>query len=102
MLEEHGITNFELEWRVSGEPFLSVPGALRDAVVTAVRECLDMEPELNTGGGTSDGRFLAPLGVEVVELGLLNQTIHKVDEAVAIKDPGRLARTYEGVLRQLF
>ncbi len=102
MLEEHGVKNYELEWRVSGEPFLSAPGALRDAVVVAVRERLDIEPELNTGGGTSDGRFLAPLGVEVVELGLLNKTIHKVDEAVPVGDPSRLAKTYEAVLHQLF
>lgn len=102
MLAKHGISDYKLDWRVSGEPFLSAPGPLRDAVVHAVRNSLDIEPELNTGGGTSDGRFLAPLGVEVVELGLLNQTIHKVDEAVAADDPDRLAETYKAVLRQLF
>lgn len=102
MLTRHGIHDYELEWRVSGEPFLSAPGPLREAVVAAVRETLAIEPELNTGGGTSDGRFLAPLGVEVVELGLLNKTIHKVDEAVPLEDPERLANAYQAVLEQLF
>jgi len=102
MLNRHGLTDFELEWWVSGEPFLSAPGPLRSALVEAVREELGVEPVLNTGGGTSDGRFLAPLGVEVVELGLLNRTIHKVDEAVATDDPERLAATYFSVLERLF
>ncbi len=102
MLASHGVEDYELDWRVSGEPFLSKPGPLRDAVVAAVRERLAIEPELNTGGGTSDGRFLAPLGVEVVELGLLNRTIHKVDEAVPVEDPERLAAAYEAVLKRLF
>lgn len=102
MLSHHGVSEYKLDWRVSGEPFLSKPGPLRDAVVAAVREQLTIEPELNTGGGTSDGRFLAPLGVEVVELGLLNRTIHKVDEAVPVEDPERLAKAYEAVLQQLF
>lgn len=100
-LDAHGIEQFELDWWVSGEPFRSPAGPLRQAIVESVREVLDVEPELNTGGGTSDGRFLAPLGVEVVELGLRNATIHQIDESVAIRDLGQLAEVYRAVISRL-
>jgi succinyl-diaminopimelate desuccinylase len=98
MLQRHDISEYALDWRVSGEPFLSKAGALRDAVDLAVRSVLDVAPALNTGGGTSDGRFMAPLGCEVVELGLLNTSIHKVDENTPAADLDRLADVYRRVL----
>src|SRR6185503_12434689 len=77
ILTRHGL-DFALEWNLSGEPFLTPPGGkLRETVVAVCRELCGTEPEQSTGGGTSDGRFIAPLGVEVVELGPVNATIHK-------------------------
>lgn len=102
MLAVHDIVDYELDWWVSGEPFLSPAGPLREAVVTAVRSELDIEPELNTGGGTSDGRFMAPLGAEVVELGLLNASIHQIDENTPVGDLDRLAGVFTEVINQLF
>jgi succinyl-diaminopimelate desuccinylase len=101
MLEAHDISNFELDWWVSGEPFYSQPGPLRDAVVAAVEAVAGITPDLNTGGGTSDGRFIAPLGSEVVELGLVNASIHKVDEHCAVADLDRLQAMYLQVLQRL-
>ena len=101
LLEQHHITEYRLDWWVSGEPFRSVAGPLRKAVVEAIGECLEIEPDLNTGGGTSDGRFIAPLGVEVVELGLLNESIHQVNENTPAKDLDRISEVYGAVLRRL-
>lgn len=101
LLAAHGITRYELEWQVSGEPFLSRPGPLRAAVVAALRDDHGITPDLNTGGGTSDGRFIAPLGTEVVELGLLNASIHKVDENAPVADLDALAAVYAGILERL-
>lgn len=91
----------ELEWHVSGLPFLTQPGRLTDAVAAAVREVVGSAPEQSTGGGTSDGRFIAPTGAEVVEVGPVNATIHKIDECVAVADLAPLTHIYEGVLRRL-
>ncbi len=92
---------FEIEWFLSGLPFLTPPGALTEAVSDAVREVVGYVPQPSTGGGTSDGRFIAPAGAEVVELGPVNASIHKVDEHVALADIDVLARMYEGVMRRL-
>ena len=92
---------FRLEWSLSGGPFLTEPGALVNAVRDAVREHGGVEPELNTGGGTSDGRFIAPTGTQVVELGPVNATIHKIDECVDPKDLDTLALIYRQVLHNL-
>jgi succinyl-diaminopimelate desuccinylase len=86
--------DYELRWRVAGEPFLTKTGALTAAVQTAVREATGLDPELSTSGGTSDGRFIAPYGVDVVELGPINATIHKVNEVVSIADLERLEHIY--------
>ncbi len=102
MLARHDISDYTLDWRVSGEPFRSPAGELRVAVAGAVSEVLDVTPALNTGGGTSDGRFIAPLGSEVVELGLLNTSIHKVDEFTPVADLEGLAGVYRAVLGRLF
>jgi succinyl-diaminopimelate desuccinylase len=79
---------------VAGKPFLTKPGKLTAAVQAAVREATGLDPELSTSGGTSDGRFIAPYGVDVIELGPLNRTIHSVNERVAIEDLDRLEKIY--------
>jgi succinyl-diaminopimelate desuccinylase len=84
----------EIRWRVAGLPFLTKGGPLTAAVRSAVREETGLDPELSTSGGTSDGRFIAPYGVDVIELGPLNATIHSVNELVAIEDLDRLERIY--------
>lgn len=101
LLEQTGISSFELNWRVSGEPFRSRAGKLRIAVAEAIRNELHIQPDLNTGGGTSDGRFIAPLGTEVVEFGLINKSIHKIDENTSIDDLDALSRIYQHVVIDL-
>ncbi len=101
MLKRYGIEKFDLHWRVAGEPFRSPPGALRDAMREAINEHLAMEAEMNTGGGTSDGRFMAPLGCEVLEFGLLNRSIHQLDENTPVDDLDRLEKVYSAVLEKL-
>ncbi|MDX1529841.1 MAG: M20/M25/M40 family metallo-hydrolase, partial [Gammaproteobacteria bacterium] len=82
-------------------PFLTPEGALVDAVRTAVKETNGVETELSTAGGTSDGRFIAPTGAEVVELGPVNATIHKVNECVRVEDLDLLSNIYERVMQIL-
>ena len=101
LLIEHEISDFELEWKVMGEPFRSQAGKLREAVKEAIVSVLNTRPELNTGGGTSDGRFLAPLGTEVLELGLVNATIHQIDERTPIADLDNLYTTYYDIIRRI-
>ncbi len=93
VLDALGI-DYEIRWRVAGEPFLTQPGRLTEAVQKAVHEATGLTPELSTSGGTSDGRFIAPYGIDVVELGPINATIHKVNEVVSIADLERLERIY--------
>ena len=100
ILRKHGV-RFSLEWYVSGEPFYTPPGDLSNAVGAAVEEITGSRPKLSTGGGTSDGRFIAPLGAQVVELGVINASIHKVNESVRVADIDALHRIYVGVMRRL-
>ena len=100
ILRKHGV-RYTLEWYVSGEPFYTPPGHLSEAVGAAVEGVVGSRPKLSTGGGTSDGRFIAPLGTQVVELGVVNRTIHKVNEGVRIDDIEALHRMYVNVLRNL-
>jgi succinyl-diaminopimelate desuccinylase len=100
ILAKHKV-NYSLEWFVSGYPFLTVPGALSNAACQAVQEQLKITPKLSTGGGTSDGRFIAPMGAQVIELGVINQTIHKVNECVRVDDIQRLERIYLRTLELL-
>ena len=93
--------DFALQWATPGQPFLTRPGLLIRSVLGAVREVAGITAETSTGGGTSDGRFIAPAGAEVVELGPVNATIHKIDERVAVADLEPLARMYERVLENL-
>jgi succinyl-diaminopimelate desuccinylase len=100
ILDRHDI-DYHIDWHLSGEPFLTRPGPLIDAVVETVRSVAGQDPELSTGGGTSDGRFISPSGADVVELGPVNASIHKIDEHVAIDDLARLTRMYEGIMERL-
>ena len=100
LVKRHGL-DARLHWHLSGEPFLTAPGHLTDAVRRAVFRELGRDCALSTAGGTSDGRFIAPLGCEVVEFGPINATIHKVDECVAVADLEPLARVYERILADL-
>jgi succinyl-diaminopimelate desuccinylase len=100
ILRKHQV-NFSLEWYVSGEPFYTPQGALSDAVCRAVAAIAGQPPKLSTGGGTSDGRFIAALGAQIVELGVINASIHKVNEQVLAADIDGLHRMYVGVLERL-
>jgi succinyl-diaminopimelate desuccinylase len=101
VLERHGIEH-AIEWNLSGESFHSPEGGkLREAVIAACRELCGIEPEPGTGGGTSDGRFIAPLGAEVVEVGPVNATIHKVDECIALEDLERLPALHYSIAARL-
>jgi succinyl-diaminopimelate desuccinylase len=94
-------TRYELEWRLSGNPFLTPAGELVDAARAAVRAVGGYDPELSTSGGTSDGRFIAPSGAQVLELGPRNATIHQVDECVGVDELDALHGIYLEVLRRL-
>jgi succinyl-diaminopimelate desuccinylase len=106
VLDKHGL-DYQLIWAVSGEPFLTQPGALTAAVSEAVQAEMGFEPELSTSGGTSDGRFISPWGspgshsVEVVELGPRNATIHKLNECIEIKEMLPLTYMYQRIIKSL-
>jgi len=101
ILRGHGV-DFAIEWHLSGHPFLATPGGrLREVVVNVCRDLCGIDPEQSTGGGTSDGRFIAPMGAEVIELGPVNATIHKVDECVSIADLERLPDLYEAICKRM-
>jgi succinyl-diaminopimelate desuccinylase len=100
-LQRH-MLDYEVFWTLSGNPFLTRGTVLIEAARAAVRRRLQLEPDLSTGGGTSDGRFIAPTGTEVVELGPLNATIHQVDECIPVADLERLSGLYTGILEVLF
>jgi succinyl-diaminopimelate desuccinylase len=93
--------DYELRWHLSGKPFLTEEGKLTNAVVQAIAEIVGSEPELSTGGGTSDGRFISPAGVDVVELGPVSASIHKIDEHVNIADVVRLTSIYQRIIELL-
>lgn len=100
IFDKHGL-NYELEWNLSGQPFLTPRGDLVAAVVGAIAEETGRQTELSTSGGTSDGRFIAPTGAQVVELGPINATIHQVNEHIRAADLDTLARIYERALVKL-
>ncbi|HEX7062513.1 MAG TPA: succinyl-diaminopimelate desuccinylase [Woeseiaceae bacterium] len=100
ILDAHGL-DYEVAWHLSGEPFLTQPGKLTDAVAKAVEDTAGIRPRFSTGGGTSDGRFIAPSGADVVELGPINASIHKVDEHVDLADLEKLADIYYRTLTLL-
>lgn len=93
--------DYELDWILSGEPFLTSEGRLTDAVVRAIAETAGVKPEFSTGGGTSDGRYIAPTGADVIELGPRNASIHKVNENVSLKDIIQLSEIVERTMEIL-
>ena len=100
LLGRHGL-DYDVSWRDAGRPFLTRPGPFLSAVQEVVRDIAGIDPELSTGGGTSDGRFIAPTGAAVVELGPINASIHKIDEHVRVDDLEPLKDLYLGVMRRL-
>ncbi len=100
ILDRHGL-DYAIDWTLSGQPFLTPAGRLVDAVREAIRKVSGFETELSTAGGTSDGRFIAPTGAEVVELGPCNATIHQVNENVATEELEQLVPMYRGILERL-
>lgn len=100
ILDKHGL-QYELEWSLSGNPFLTAKGELVAASVAAIREVTTRETELSTSGGTSDGRFIAPTGAQVLELGPINATIHQINECVSIQDLDTLTVIYQKILEGL-
>ncbi|KFK96857.1 MULTISPECIES: succinyl-diaminopimelate desuccinylase [unclassified Serratia (in: enterobacteria)] len=100
LLDRHQL-NYTLDWWLSGQPFLTARGSLVDAVVNAVEHYSEVTPQLLTTGGTSDGRFIAQMGAQVVELGPVNATIHKVNECVHAADLQLLSRMYQRIMEQL-
>lgn len=100
ILHRHGL-DFDVVWQLSGQPFLTAKGELVAAVVQAVKDETGQVPVLSTAGGTSDGRFIAPTGAQVVELGPLNATIHQVNERVCAQDLNRLTRIYQKTIERL-
>lgn len=100
ILQRHGL-HYELLWTLSGQPFLTAPGELVEALITSIKAVTGRETQLSTAGGTSDGRFIAPTGAQVVELGPINATIHKVDECISAADLESLTAIYEKVMEKL-
>ncbi|MEL0063665.1 MAG: succinyl-diaminopimelate desuccinylase [Gammaproteobacteria bacterium] len=100
ILKKHA-TDYVVDWKLSGPPFLTAGGKLIPAVQTVITNVCGIDTELSTSGGTSDGRFIAPRGVEVVELGPRNATIHKINECVSLKDLDKLSMVYEALLTNL-
>ena len=93
--------NYTLEWKLSGTPFLTDSGSLIDAATAAIKEIVGIDTICSTGGGTSDGRFIAPTGAETIELGVVNETIHKINECVKVDDLDTLSGIDEKVLEKL-
>jgi succinyl-diaminopimelate desuccinylase len=100
LLDRHQL-DYDIDWNLSGDPFLTPGGKLLDTVQNAVTEITGRTPKISTGGGTSDGRFIAPTGAEVIELGPVNATIHKVNECVNVEDLDTLSAINERILEKL-
>jgi succinyl-diaminopimelate desuccinylase len=101
ILDRHRL-RYTLEWSAADLPYYSPPRRLAPIAQAVVQEIAGRTPEMSTGGGTSDGRFFAPLGAEIIELGLCNQTIHMIDECCNVEDIDLLHRTYVAVLKRVF
>jgi succinyl-diaminopimelate desuccinylase len=100
ILQAHQL-DYTVQWQLSGQPFLTSPGKLVEATTASIMEITGQKPELSTAGGTSDGRFIAPTGAQVVEVGPVNATIHKINEQVLASDLPRLAAIYKGIMKRL-
>ena len=101
ILDKHNL-KYDIEWTYNGLPFLTKPGELVDAMVDAIQTTVNITPELSTSGGTSDGRFIAKMGTQVVELGPINATIHQVNEHVDAESLNQLSSIYTRILKNLF
>lgn len=100
ILNNHKL-DYSIQWNLSGQPFLTAEGDLVEAAVGAIKQVTDLDTELSTAGGTSDGRFIAPTGSQVVEIGPVNATIHQVDECVLASDLETLTDIYENIMGKL-
>lgn len=100
ILRDHGI-DFEVEWVLSGQPFLTEPGTLVDAARESIEEVTGLKAALSTGGGTSDGRFIASLASQLIELGPVNASIHQIDEHILTDSIPRLTKIYHGIMQRL-
>ena len=100
VLDKSGL-DYEIDWQLSGNPFLTEPGELVDAATKSISDVTGVDTVLSTGGGTSDGRFIAKMGGQIIELGVINESIHQRNEHVLISDIPKLAAIYEGVLTRL-
>ena len=100
ILDRHNL-EWDIDWVLSGNPFLTPAGSLVDASRAAIKTVMGYDTELSTSGGTSDGRFIAPTGAQVVELGPCNATIHKINERVRARDLDDLSALYENILARL-
>lgn len=100
ILDKHEL-KYDIEWTYNGLPFLTKPGELVDAIVDAVQTTVGISPELSTSGGTSDGRFIAKMGTQVVELGPINATIHQINECIDAESLNQLSKIYQRILTNL-
>ena len=100
VLEEHGI-DYEIEWVLNAIPFITKQTFFKDVVIKSIDSIMGYKPEINNGGGTSDGRWIAPMGTEVIELGPINETIHQINEKVNIHDLDNLKNIYKEILANL-
>ena len=100
VLERHGV-EYSLVWTIGGQPFLTTPGTLVKAVQAAIKDETGLDTELSTTGGTSDGRFIAQICAQVIEVGPPNASIHKIDESIAVADIEPLKNIYRKTLEQL-
>ena len=100
ILKQHGL-DYSMDWRHSGYPFLTAEGELVEAAKKSIKAITGLDTELSTAGGTSDGRFVAPTGAQVLELGPVNASIHKINEHVRVSDLDRLSEIYQGILAKL-
>ncbi|QOJ22639.1 MAG: succinyl-diaminopimelate desuccinylase [Gammaproteobacteria bacterium] len=100
ILDKHGL-DYDLQWELSGKPFLTPKAELADAMHAAIVEVTNIEPQLSTSGGTSDGRFIADICAQVIEFGPRNATIHKLNEHVTVDDLGKLSRIYQLIMENL-
>ncbi len=100
ILQKHGL-DYSIEWTLSGLPFLTGEGELVEAAQRSIKQVTGIDTKLSTAGGTSDGRFIAPTGAQVLELGTVNASVHKINEHVRVSDLDRLSKIYQGILERL-
>jgi len=100
ILDKHNI-DYDINWQLSGKPFLTPKGELVDAIQASIKTVCGLDADLSTAGGTSDGRFIAPTGAQVVELGPVNESIHKIDEHINVAELDQLTEIYGDILKRL-